>query len=150
LTRRATTWPGSWASGLAKTAAGCGNVALKWRGVIDTLSIPEAKARLENLIARAARDEDVRTSGPWETAIKVGLGKWPEAHGFLADFEQEMLESNYTILPITLDHVRFAGLMTSAHRDPFDRLLAAQAQVDGLSLVTADPKLRDPGAACLF
>ena len=46
------------------------------------------------------------------------------------------------ILPITLPHVRHAGAVKSPHRDPFDRLLAAQAQIEGLTLVTADPKVQ--------
>ena len=76
----------------------------------------------------------------WEMAIKVGLGKWPEAKPMLDNFESEMATAKFQLLSISLNHARAAGLMQSPHRDPFDRLLAAQAQIEGLTLVTADAK----------
>ena len=53
-------------------------------------------------------------------------------------------------MPISLDHVRRAGLMQSPHRDPFDRLLAAQAEIEGLTLVTADARLASLGIPVLW
>ena len=61
-----------------------------------------------------------------------------------------MDEAGFEILPITVAHVRTAGLMGAAHRDPFDRVLAAQATIDGLVLVTADSSLAGLGAACIW
>jgi PIN domain nuclease of toxin-antitoxin system len=87
---------------------------------------------------------------PWEIAIKVGAGKWPEAKPLIDNFEAELAGTNFATLPITLDHVRAAGLMQSPHRDPFDRLLAAQAQIEGLTLITADAKLAGLGAPVLW
>ena len=92
----------------------------------------------------------VSVATAWEIAIKVGSGKWPEA-AFLADrFEQEMKSEQFRLLPITVPHVCVAGLLTSPHRDPFDRLLAAQATIEGLTLVTADLKLAGLGAPVLW
>jgi PIN domain nuclease of toxin-antitoxin system len=56
----------------------------------------------------------------------------------------------FEVLPISLAHVRAAGLMSTPHRHPFDRLLLAQASIEGLTLVTADPKLVGLGAAVLW
>jgi PIN domain nuclease of toxin-antitoxin system len=42
-------------------------------------------------------------------------------------------------LPLTLEHARHGGMLRSRHRDPFDRLLAAQAEIENIPLVTADP-----------
>jgi PIN domain nuclease of toxin-antitoxin system len=67
----------------------------------------------------------------WEMAIKVGIGKWPGAALVLDDFEQLLVTEQFRILPITIPHVRLAGLMPSPHRDPFDRLLAAPASIEG-------------------
>jgi PIN domain nuclease of toxin-antitoxin system len=92
----------------------------------------------------------VSVASAWEIAIKVGLGKWPEARQLLLDFERHMDEAGFEILPITVAHVRAAGLMAVPHRDPFDRLPAAQATIDGLVLVTADPQLPTLGAACIW
>lgn len=61
-----------------------------------------------------------------------------------------MLAEGFTLLPITVAHVRAAGLMQSPHRDPFDPLLATQAITEGLRLVTADAKLRSLGAAWVW
>ena len=87
---------------------------------------------------------------PWEIAIKVGKGKWPEAKPTLDDFEQIAEKANLGLLTTTVEHVRLSGLMPSPHRDPFDRLMAAQAITEGLTLVTSDAKLASLGADCLW
>ncbi len=79
-------------------------------------------------------------------AIKVGLGKWPEAQQMLTDLEALIAVERFVFIPLVLAHVRAAGLMQSPHRDPFDRLLAAQAMIEGLTLVTADARLASLGA----
>lgn len=86
----------------------------------------------------------------WEMAIKVGAGKWPEAEELVREFGAALAEEGFDLLPITLDHVRTAGLMRNVHRDPFDRLLAAQAQIEGLTLVTADARLAGMGAPVVW
>ena len=105
--------------------------------------------------ARAAISADgaaiwVSPISAWEIAIKVGKGQWPEAKELLAEFESAIAAEGFEQLSITVPHVRLAGLMVSDHRDPFDRLLAAQAILDGLTLVTADGKLQALGVACLW
>ena len=75
----------------------------------------------------------------WEMAIKAGNGKWPEALPLVQNFERELAAEGFLLLPITAQHVRHAGLMSFAHKDPFDRLLAAQALEEGLTLVSVDP-----------
>lgn len=86
----------------------------------------------------------------WEMAIKSGLGKWPEAAGLIVDLEQKLEDGAFRQLPISIAHARAAGAMPGAHRDTFDRLLAAQAMIEGLSLVTADPRLSTLGAEVLW
>lgn len=92
----------------------------------------------------------VSVASAWEIAINVGKGKWPEAQAVLVGFESHLARANFRLLPIELDHVRAAGLMATAHRDPFDRLLAAQAIGENLTLVTADPQMPSLGAAVLW
>jgi PIN domain nuclease of toxin-antitoxin system len=86
----------------------------------------------------------------WEISIKVGLGKWPEAAPVLANFEAILLDEKIALLPITIADARAAGLTQSPHRDPFDRLLAAQALQHGLTLVSRDNKLRSLGAPVIW
>ena len=112
----------------------------------------KAKLSPQALAAISAVDNEVHVSisSAWEMAIKVGMGKWPGAVEIVNEFEQNAGVESFRILPITVPHVRLAGLMSSPHRDPFDRLLAAQAQIEGLTLVTADPKVQALGAPWLW
>ena len=77
----------------------------------------------------------------WEVAIKIGVGKLDlgrPVHRFFADL---VTEQQMEILALGHDHcVQLAGLPL-LHRDPFDRMLVAQAQVEGLPILTADPKI---------
>lgn len=78
----------------------------------------------------------------WEIAIKVGLGKLrlplpPEEY-----IPARLASQNMHALAIELDHVTEAGRLALHHRDPFDRLLVAQARREALTLVSADVKLR--------
>ena len=73
----------------------------------------------------------------WEVAIKHQLGKLPIS---AAHFRDQSLLAGATILPIQEDHVIETGQLPSVHHDPFDRLLIAQARVEGLMAVSADAR----------
>lgn len=92
----------------------------------------------------------VSVASAWEMAIKVGTGKWPAAAVLLDRFEDEMRRAQFRLLPITVAHARAAGLIASAHRDPFDRLLAAQARIEGMPIVSADPRMAALGAELIW
>ena len=81
----------------------------------------------------------------WETAIKLGLGR----DDFQADprlLRRGLLDNGYAELVITSEHVVSIDSLPRLHRDPFDRLLIAQATVEGITLLTADPRIADyPG-----
>ena len=109
---------------------------------------------LSKTVADLLTDENsqvyVSVPSAWEMAIKVGLGKWPEAAALMARFESELASVNFELLPISVEHARQSGVIISSHRDPFDRLLAAQAIVEGLELVTADAKLQSLGVPIVW
>ena len=111
-------------------------------------------ARMPMHVRSAIEDDGsdvfVSIASLWEMAIKVGNGKWPEAAPVVSSFAEELTANDFEPLPILIAHARAAGLMVSSHRDPFDRLLAAQAAIEGLALVTADPKLASLGAPLLW
>lgn len=73
---------------------------------------------------------------PWEAAIKRSLGKLDPPVPELLD-QLESLDVRF--LPITPRHADHVATLPWHHRDPFDRLLVAQAQLEGLTLVSADP-----------
>jgi PIN domain nuclease of toxin-antitoxin system len=83
----------------------------------------------------------------WEISIKVKLGKWPEAAPLLPDLESKVLAAGFEILPLTLPQAERAGQLDLAHRDPFDRMLAAQAIDLGIGLATGDPSIAALGCA---
>jgi len=56
----------------------------------------------------------------------------------------------FTPLPIAVTHARVAGFFPSRHRDPFDRMLAAQAQIEGVPLVSADPIFSEFGVPVIW
>jgi PIN domain nuclease of toxin-antitoxin system len=86
----------------------------------------------------------------WEVTNKVRIGKWPEAAVLAESFLETVARHGFEPLPITLEHARLAGLLPGPHRDPFDRMLAAQAQVEGIALVTADPVFLALGVRVLW
>jgi PIN domain nuclease of toxin-antitoxin system len=73
----------------------------------------------------------------WEIAIKRALGKIraPE------DLGAQILEEGFEPLPITIEHALYAGALPQHHRDPFDRMLVAQGQLEALTIVTRDPNI---------
>ena len=78
----------------------------------------------------------VSAASAMEISTKFRLGKLPLAALLAQDFEAIVAAQGFTELPISVRHARLAGDMNIAHQDPFDRLLIAQAQADGLVLVS--------------
>ena len=86
----------------------------------------------------------------WELATKARIGKWAEALP-LATTVAEIIEQNrFLPFSVTVEHARGAGLLTGRHHDPFDRLLAAQSQIENVPLMTADPAFRSFGTAIIW
>lgn len=86
----------------------------------------------------------------WELATKFRLGKLPGADRILPRLPALIEESRLRVLPITFAHALKAGSLDHKHRDPFDRMLAAQAMVEDLVLVTSDPACKALGAETVW
>lgn len=86
------------------------------------------------LRARIEAGALVSVASFWEIAIKKGLGKLEIPD----DLPARVLELGFELLPIELEHVWAVGDLPSHHRDPFDRLLIAQARAERLAVLTAD------------
>lgn len=82
----------------------------------------------------------------WEVAIKRMLGKLDAP----TDFFDRLLQAGVDLLPISPRHADRVGTLPLHHRDPFDRLLVAQADCDGLALVTADRELQRYGVKVVW
>ena len=86
----------------------------------------------------------------WELVIKRGLDR-PDFRLEPPLLRQALLEAGWRELPVEAHHVLVVGQLPALHRDPFDRLLLAQAQADGLLLITADQQLAQyPGPVRLM
>ena len=95
-------------------------------------------AAAQGLINDPANDVLISPASYWEIAIKVGLGKL-NLHASYDDFMRRGIVGNdFDILPIEPRHTSLLTTLPLHHRDPFDRLLIAQALVDGIPIVSAD------------
>ncbi len=74
----------------------------------------------------------------WEITIKRGLGR-PDFRVEPRVLRRGLRDHGYNELPITADHALAVDLLPAIHRDPFDRILVAQAMIEGITLLTCDP-----------
>ncbi len=86
----------------------------------------------------------------FEISLKHRLGRLPLPAMVVGNLEQRAVEEGWSLLRISVRHAQRAGDWDSEHRDPFDRLLAAQAELENLELVTADPAFRAFAVRCLW
>jgi len=92
----------------------------------------------------------VSAASMWEIATKHRLGKWPEVAALIEQFDTTLRRSRFIPLPISIDHARLAGGLDHPHRDPFDRMLAAQAKHDGATLVSGDAVFAELGVDIIW
>lgn len=90
-------------------------------------------------ISNSENELFVSAATAWEIASKQRIGKLPSAESLLVAYPEHLAHLGATELPITGRHALAAGQFDWEHRDPFDRVLAAQSMLESLPLVTADP-----------
>ena len=93
-------------------------------------------------IGRVDTEIYVSVATLWEVVIKTGLGKLNLPDPTETFWQRQTRDSGIVALAIRPEHVLDVAALPHVHRDPFDRLLVAQARVEGLTLVTADLKVR--------
>lgn len=92
--------------------------------------------RAREAIGDEANSVAVSAASAMEVATKFRIGKLAQAELLALDFEAIIVAQSFAELPITVHHARLAGEMNIDHKDPFDRLLIAQAQTEGMVLVS--------------
>jgi PIN domain nuclease of toxin-antitoxin system len=116
--------------------------ALLW-WLLDDAELPAgARAAIE-----VAEEVRVSAASVWEIAIKQRLGKLPELALAAAELPSLVRESGFLSLPVEDRHAAAVASLPLHHRDPFDHLLIAQAQLEQLTLVTRDPQFAAYGIA---
>ncbi len=107
---------------------------------------PKLSAGAREAVADPLSVVHVSAASVWELAIKASLGKL-DLDG--ANLVEEIAENHFVELSMTARHSLAAAALPRHHEDPFDRMLIAQAQVEGMTVVTRDPAFRAYGVAIL-
>jgi PIN domain nuclease of toxin-antitoxin system len=108
--------------------------ALVW-WLTDDISLSSTARRLVGMPSNSVL---VSSASAWEIATKVRLGKLPGAEELAGDFVAFLVREKFEQLPITAEHGIRAGLLPGPHRDPFDRMLAAQCLAENVPIVSRD------------
>lgn len=95
---------------------------------------PEIGERCKEIISDERNEIFVSAATTWEISIKMALGKLTAPE----DMDSVVEDEGFSKLPTSLYHGQLAGQLPNIHRDPFDRMLIAQAQSEGLLFITAD------------
>jgi PIN domain nuclease of toxin-antitoxin system len=106
--------------------------ALLW-WLSDDPALPRAPRKF---LAETKNTLIVSAASAWEVAIKVRLGKLPTASDLVADFSGLIEREGFELPAISPEHGIRAGLLPDPHRDPFDRMLIAQAQAENIPIVS--------------
>ncbi|MFM2042599.1 MAG: hypothetical protein RLY86_1175 [Pseudomonadota bacterium] len=108
--------------------------------------LPFLEERQRALIAHRDNQCWVSMASPWEIEIKRGLGRLDAPE----NLDTVVRDFGWHWLQIELPHTRMVGQLPLLHRDPFDRMLVAQATVEGMALMTADRRLAAYGVPVLW
>ena len=106
---------------------------------------PSLSRALRDAIADPANEVHVSAATVWEIAIKRGRGRI----AFGGGIAQAVTRNGFRSLPITPDHAERAGGLPPHHRDPFDRVLVAQAVLESMVLGTQDEMMRPYGVTTI-
>ena len=101
-------------------------------------------------VSDGRNDVAVPTVCAWEISNKVRGGKLPQMADHVAQYDELVAAARFRHLDLRFDHALRAGLLPGAHRDPFDRLIAGQALVEDMVLVTRDPQFAAFGCRTLW
>jgi PIN domain nuclease of toxin-antitoxin system len=120
--------------------------ALIWWAEGDHRITPALRQRLGG----PKEDVFVSAATAWEIATKVRIGKLRSPKQLMQNFLESIEEFGFSSLPISLRHGYDAGRLPGTHRDPFDRILAAQALAEKLDLISVDPAFRELGVSTFW
>ncbi len=126
-------------------------VLLDTNALIWAWTEPERLPRAVRAVFNNEEDELlVSAASAWEIATKVRLGELSGAIPLERDFVSLVADAGYLLIPITADIALRAGRLAGAHRDPFDRIIAAQALAQDIPVISADAQLESFGVRRLW
>jgi len=113
-------------------------------------SSPKLPERIAAILSQRSNDIFVSAVSGLEMGIKVRLKKLPAMESRIGEFEIAVAADGFHNLPCSTAHALLAGTMAGNHRDPFDRMLAAQALIENMNLVTRDREIAEFGCQVLW
>ena len=111
---------------------------------------PKLSQRARTTIAAPENDILVSAASAWEIATKYRIGKLPEVGDIVSQFPLYLRKARFTALDVSVDHALLAGSLPGLHRDPFDRMLIAQAKLQSVPIVTIEAIFADYGVTVLW
>jgi PIN domain nuclease of toxin-antitoxin system len=105
------------------------------------LDDPNLSDKSRGLMLNADNELLVSPASYWEIAIKISVGKYTLNDDFETFMERQTVYSEFSLLPISVKHVAVVATLPFHHRDPFDRLLVAQAISEGIPIISTDRAL---------
>lgn len=103
---------------------------------------PKLKVNCREIIRNPENKIIVSSVSAWEIATKYRIGKLPEAKQILEQYSRILAQAEFIEMPITTEHALRAGSLPIAHRDPFDRMIMAQAEIENIPVITHDNAFR--------
>ena len=126
-------------------------------GLLDTCALlwwwsdpASLSKRVLSLLKDPQNQFYVSAASAWEVATKYRIGKYPNGSTVIADWETRLLKDGFRELPIGFGHALKAGTLPGDHKDPFDRMIAAQAIISAIPVLTSDPEIGNLGADTLW
>jgi PIN domain nuclease of toxin-antitoxin system len=111
--------------------------ALLWLAFEQRLLSPY----IREVVSNPQNEILVSAASAWEITAKYRIGKLDSAGGLAINFIPRVTAAGYQLLPITTEHALRAGLLPGSHKDPFDRMIAAQAIHEDMPLLSSDSQL---------
>ncbi len=102
---------------------------------------PKLPSGIKKLLADTENEIFISSASVWEIATKFRLGKLPEAATVAKNVPLWIEKAGFQALPVSPDHAQLAGSWDVTHRDPFDRMLAAQSRLENMVLASVDEAL---------
>lgn len=126
-------------------------VLLDTHALLWALVEPDKLSQAATEIIEASQNTIVvSAASAWEVAIKFDLGRLPEARMVIEGYQEHLRTLRAVELAISSIHAIKAGTLKAKHRDPFDRVLVAQALVEGLAIVSKDQAFAEFGVVTIW
>jgi len=111
---------------------------------------PKLSTTARDIIAGADNEILVSAASAWEISTKHRIGKLPEARDIVDQLPMYIRKARFTELSISVEHGLLAGTLPGPHKDPFDRMLIAQARLHSVPILSVDPVFSDYGVTVVW